>query len=140
MVSYIDIECCQMESFSIWLENELRLRGMSPADLARASGKAPAVISRILNNERKPSNETLKAIARGLGLPIETVFRAAGLLPPISEAIEEEEELLHLFRHSTPEERKEILEWLRFRAERKKAEIKKPSRERPAPAQVLLKE
>ena len=54
---------------------------MTPAELARASGKAAAVISRVLNGERKPAPDTLEAIASALKLPPETVFRAAGLLP-----------------------------------------------------------
>jgi transcriptional regulator with XRE-family HTH domain len=74
-----------MANFSNWLESELKQRNMTPAELARASGKAAAVISRVLNGERSAAPDTLEAIARALKLPPETVFRAAGLLPPVSE-------------------------------------------------------
>jgi transcriptional regulator with XRE-family HTH domain len=74
-----------MANFSNWLESELNQRNMTPAELARASGKAAAVISRVLNGERSAAPDTLEAIARALKLPPETVFRAAGLLPPVSE-------------------------------------------------------
>ena len=74
-----------METFSDWLTSEIASRNMSAADLARASGKSQAVIGRILNNERKPAPETLIAIARALHMPVEEVFRVAGVLPPAKE-------------------------------------------------------
>lgn len=74
-----------METFSDWLTSEIASRNMSPADLARASGKSQAVIGRILNNERKPAPETLIAIARALHMQVEEVFRVAGVLPPAKE-------------------------------------------------------
>src|SRR3972149_6845791 len=73
---------CHMATFTDWLEAELRERKMSPADLARAAHKSTAVISRVITGSRKPSPGTLKAIAHGLYLPEETVFRAAGVLSP----------------------------------------------------------
>ncbi len=124
-----------MENFSNWLANEMKKRGLSPADLARLSGKAPAVISRILNNERDPAPETLTAIARALRLPPETVFRAAGLLPPVPPDTEYQEEFLYLLAQLPPEERQEILDLLRFKAERKS----RPSRAEK-PARSVLKE
>ncbi len=111
---------------------------MSPAELARLSGKAQAVISRILNNERDPSPETLIAISRALHLPPEIVFRRAGLLPPVSPEIEDQEEFVFLFSQLPPEERREILEFLRFKRERLKTQkAKEPGR---TPARMPLKE
>jgi transcriptional regulator with XRE-family HTH domain len=66
-----------MVNFADWLAKELDSRKMSPSDLARASGKAPAVISRILNGERNPAPETIKDIANALKLPAELVFKVA---------------------------------------------------------------
>jgi transcriptional regulator with XRE-family HTH domain len=127
-----------MVNFSDWLENQLKLMNMTPAELARASGKAPAVISRVLNGDRKPEPDTLIAIARALNLPPETVFRAAGLLPPVSPDTEYAEQILHLLRQLSPQEQEEILELLRFKAERQKTARKTKSREKP-PAQAVLK-
>jgi transcriptional regulator with XRE-family HTH domain len=62
-----------------------------------------------LNGDRNPSNETLEAIARGLKLPPETVFRAAGILPNHPGTDEDFEELKHLFNQMTDEEQLEFL-------------------------------
>lgn len=71
-------------NFSDWLTNELKQRGITPAQLSRSANKSQAVIGRILNNEREASPETLQAIARALKLPIELIYQKAGLLPPSS--------------------------------------------------------
>jgi transcriptional regulator with XRE-family HTH domain len=111
---------------------------MTPAEFARLCGKSPAVISRILNNERDPAPETLKAIAHALNLPWEIVFARAYSLPTPPPDTEYEEQILHLLRQMSPQEQEEILELLRFKAERQKAAKQKAkSREKP-PAQMLL--
>ncbi len=133
------LSCYLMVNFTDWLTNQLKLKNMTPAELARASGKAPAVISRVLNGDRKPEPKTLIAIARALNLPPETVFRAAGLLPQVPPDTEYVEEILHFLHQLSPQEQEEILELLRFKAERQKiAKPKAKSREKP-PAQMLLK-
>ena len=73
---------CQMTiDFSAWLQNELATRDMTPADLARATGKDQGIFTRILKRERKPENETLRAIAKAFRIPAGIVFQAAGELP-----------------------------------------------------------
>jgi transcriptional regulator with XRE-family HTH domain len=74
-----------MTKFSDWLTNQLMEQNMSPAHLSRLMRKDQGVISRILSGERRPSNETIEAIARALKLPPDQVFRAAGILPQKSE-------------------------------------------------------
>lgn len=69
-------------NFSEWLENQLKIRGWTQADLVKASRVTSAQISRILNGTRDPGPDVCNAIARALVIPPETVFRAAGLLPP----------------------------------------------------------
>lgn len=131
------IVCCLMVNFQDWLTTQLKMRDMTPAELARASGKAPAVISRILNGERNPEPETLIAISRALNLPPETVFRAAGLLPPVSPDTEYQEEFFYLLSKLSPEERQEILELLRFKAERRSTI--NPQSRKEKPARMVLK-
>ena len=74
-----------MESFSGWLLRELKVRDMSQSDLARIAGLGSGTISNIVSGNRKVGQETLVKIAHALRLPDETVFRAAGLLPQVSE-------------------------------------------------------
>jgi transcriptional regulator with XRE-family HTH domain len=74
---------CQMttEDFPRWLNDQLKAEGLRPVDLAKVCQIDNGVISRLLSGERRPTPETLSAIARGLRLPPEYVFRVAGLLP-----------------------------------------------------------
>lgn len=72
---------CQMVSFSDWLVNELRVRNISQAELARKSGVSQPVISRVISNERNPSPDTLQKFAKGLRININEVYLAAGILP-----------------------------------------------------------
>lgn len=140
----IEYNCCaKMYSivnklFSEWLVDELRKRGMTQADLARASGISRGGISNLINQVRNPDAETCLSISRALNLPPETVFRAAGLLPPVDKDTEYQEQFFHYLSQLSPQERQEILELLRFKAERQK-NAKPPSRT-PKPARSALKE
>lgn len=125
--------------FSDWLLNEINKRGWSQAELARRAGIPRQIISNYINRQReKPDSDVLVSISRALNLPPETVFRAAGLLPPVSPDTEYQKEFLHLLSQLSPQEREEILELLRFKAERQK-NAKPPSRT-PKPARSALKE
>lgn len=90
----------------------------------------------MINQVRNPDAETCLAIAHALNLPPETVFRAAGLLPPVDEDTEYQEEFFHLLSQLSPQERQEILDLLRFKAERRSTNIKKS---RVDPARSVLK-
>jgi len=106
---------CSMVSFPDWLANELTKRDISPSTLAKLSHKAPAVISRILNGERKPAPETIESIARALGLPIEEVFRAAGILPQVDTKQTAIERVGHKFEQLSERDQDEILALIDFK-------------------------
>ncbi len=94
----------QSTDFADWLENELASRDMRPYDLAKKSGVDHGVISRVLNRERKPSAETLIAIAQALRIPHDEVLRIAGILPPepgTDPVVEEGRELLRQMNEDT---------------------------------------
>jgi transcriptional regulator with XRE-family HTH domain len=67
--------------FGKWLSQELKRRGLSQSDLARAGNFTNAVISNIVNGRRGVGSRTLTRIASALNLPAEHVFEKAGLLP-----------------------------------------------------------
>ena len=74
--------------FAGWLESELKKRGWNQSDLANASRQRGYVvvapqISRILSREQQAGIDSVIAIAHGLGLPREIVFRARGWLPSL---------------------------------------------------------
>jgi transcriptional regulator with XRE-family HTH domain len=104
-----------MESFSSWLLRELKVRDMSQSDLARIAGLGSGTISNIVSGNRKVGQETLAKIARALRVPDETVFRAAGLLPPVSEIDELKAQMLDLTADMSREEQREVLEYLRMK-------------------------
>ena len=71
-----------MDDFGDWLTSEMNKRGFSQAELARRSNVSQSAISLVLSGQRKPGEDLCRAIAHTLGYPPETVFRAAGILPP----------------------------------------------------------
>jgi transcriptional regulator with XRE-family HTH domain len=104
-----------MVNFSGWLTNIMIERKLTASEVARKSKKAPAVIGRILNNERNPAPETIAAICNGLGIPVEEGYRAAGLLPQRPQTDEATERGKHtLENYKRPETRERALEYLEF--------------------------
>jgi transcriptional regulator with XRE-family HTH domain len=83
--------------FAEWLQQELDKHGWSQSDCARACDLNRAVINKLLNGKSRPQPMTLMAIARGLKIPMETAYRAAGLLPPSNDDDEATQELIHIF-------------------------------------------
>jgi transcriptional regulator with XRE-family HTH domain len=92
--------------FAEWLQSELDKRGWSQSDCARACDLNRAVINKLLNGKSRPQPGTLMAIARGLKIPVETVYRAAALLPPSTDGDETTRELIHIFQSLHSPQRK----------------------------------
>ena len=90
--------------FADWLEEELQERGMKPIDLSRAAGIDSGSLSRILSKQRGAGPETCQAIAHALRLPVEEVYRRAGLLPERSDYNVQEERIMHLFNQLSDEQ------------------------------------
>lgn len=106
--------------FVDWLNNEMRQRNMSQAELARLGGITRSAVNKLLNRQQKsPGREMLDAIARALRLPSETVYRAAGFLPPIPEINAELRVLNHLFMQLDEDDRQDILALIETKIRRK---------------------
>jgi transcriptional regulator with XRE-family HTH domain len=82
-------------NFPDWLQSELDKRRWSQADLAYSAGISRAVVNKLLNRKTYPQPDTLQAIARAFKIPVETVYRAAGLLPQETESESFEAEIVH---------------------------------------------
>lgn len=100
------------EKFRDWLDNELKIRGMKPADLARRGEISPSIISRIMGLENAATNEACKKIARGLNLPVEVVLKEAELLPVTLPVNRQEQEIVNLIRQLSPSQRDTVLQML----------------------------
>jgi transcriptional regulator with XRE-family HTH domain len=83
--------------FSEWLQAEMDKRDWSQSDCARAADLNRAVINKLLNGKCKPQPSTLVAIARAFKIPVETAYRAAGLLPPSHDHDDTIEQLMYIF-------------------------------------------
>jgi transcriptional regulator with XRE-family HTH domain len=83
--------------FAEWLQSEMDKRGWSQSDCARAADLNRAVINKLLNGKSKPQPFTLVAIARAFKIPVETAYRAAGLLPPSPNSDDTIAEVIHIF-------------------------------------------
>ena len=88
----------QKIDFSEWLQTEMNKRGWSQSDLARCADLNRAVINKLLNGKSHPQPPTLEAISRALKIPLETTYRAAGLLPANTESDDATEEAVHIFK------------------------------------------
>lgn len=104
-----------MEDFANWLEEIIRENGMSQSDLARLSGLSRQAISAYLNQKRtRPDEDALQALARGLQLPVETVYEIAGLLPKSPPESELQRQLVYLFNQLPEYEQKRLVEYADF--------------------------
>lgn len=101
------------KTFAQWLQDQLQAHNMSQAELARRSGLTGAMISLLASGKREPGLDTIKGIARALKLPVEIVYRAAGLLPPKADESVTSEELQHLVSQLDERDQEMIIEMAR---------------------------
>lgn len=105
-----------MSRFSDWLFQELKVREMSQSELARATGLTRQAISYYLSEKSKrPDDDALKEIARVFKIPIEQIYRAANILPPIQSPDETAEQILYETHDLTQVEKEEVLAFIRMK-------------------------
>ncbi len=83
MIQFAHLVSVDKEStmnFANWLQQELDKRGWNHTELARRSKVSPGQISHVANGSRGAGPDLCIAIAKGLDLPREEVFRARGWL------------------------------------------------------------
>lgn len=108
-----------MSNFVNWLLHEMDIRGMSQADLARASGLSRSAISKLISESNSPGLEASTAIADAFNFPPEIVLQKAGLLPEKGKEPPELKELSHLYLTASKEIQKDILEYARFKSHKR---------------------
>ena len=95
-----------------WLSEELKKRGWSYRELGRRAGLSNSAVVVVMNNKSGAGPSFCQAIAGALGLPIEEVYRLAGLLPRFEAGTEGDpaiQSVLDRLKYLTPEERREAL-------------------------------
>lgn len=101
--------------FGEWLQKTLIELDWSQSDLARQSGLSTGQISRLISGSRKPGRDTCIQIAKGLKLPPENIFRAAGLLPSQPPTDDIIEQILYELGGVPITDKEDILEYIRLR-------------------------
>lgn len=109
-----------MDGFGAWLVEELDQRELSQSDLSRLSGLSQGTISNIISGTRGRGTDSLAAIAKALKLPVEQIYRRAGLLPAPKGLSEEIEQIVHEAEGMTKEEQLELLSYIRWRNNQRK--------------------
>lgn len=104
-----------LTTFTNWLKEEMDKRQWKPSDLAEKSGVTDAALSRILKSgDRRPGPDLCTKIAQALDVPVEKVFRLAGLLPKEKGKVDEvtvwEEDFLGWLRQLPKSRQEAILE------------------------------
>lgn len=104
-----------MSSFGEWLTDELTRRGWSHNELARRAGVSQPNVSGIING-RSPGCDFCIRVAQALELSPVLLLVKAGILPPQSPDDDSTiQELVELVRSLPPEDRKDVLQFARFR-------------------------
>lgn len=102
-----------------WLTQELKQRRWSQGELARQTGVSRSFITQVLSGDVKASVNFCHKIAAAFGESPETVLRLAGILPPAG-SNETLQQINELARNLSPEDQSELLEYARFRFQRRK--------------------
>lgn len=119
--------------FNDWLLKQLQELDWTQADLSRYSGLTRGAISKYLSG-RTPDEAALRKLAKAFKLPPETVFRAAGILPPQSPEDELMNEIMHLAGDLPAQDKQDILEYVRMRNRLAEERGKNESRTQRKPA------
>ena len=101
------------EEFQQWLKKELDRRYWTYNELARQAGLSSAYVSMVMTGQRRPGEKFCNGVAEALDLPIDYVFRLAGILPEEPDLDHNTEVALGLFRNLTPERQDDILAMMR---------------------------
>lgn len=91
-----------VETFGEWLTAQIKLKGWKQAELARRAHIKDATLSRIITGTRQVGPDVALSIARALDIPADKLFRRAGFLPAEAEKVEEEKDLVEIFRELRP--------------------------------------
>lgn len=102
--------------FGYWLKDELRKRNMKQADLARIMHRDPGYISKVISANKGVGYKMAREFAIALELPIDVVYKASGLVTDEDKTTDEIiEEVLVQLGYMTIKEKKDVLEYAKFR-------------------------
>jgi len=109
------------DPFRRWINAQLESRNFSQAEASRRAGLNQNAISDLLTGKvNRVSLKTAQSLARLFGASLIDVLRLAGYLEgPINDEDLTLSELVSLAKILSPEERRDLLDWLRWRTSRR---------------------
>lgn len=105
-------------AFGAWLDRELQARGWSQSEAARRGEMSSQMVNALVNGQANPGLDSCQGIARAFKIPLEDVFRFAGILPAQSKdrpvrdrmrvvyEVDGDELVLQLWRALSPEDQR----------------------------------
>ena len=105
--------------FAKWLEEQMRAEGLTSRQaLAESLGVARTTVHYWLTGEREPDDLNIGLIAQRFGVSRAKVYELLGRMAPVSD--EEYRNWIELLVQLTPEERAEILDYARYKTQRRR--------------------
>lgn len=118
-------------TFVEWLTQELYTRDLSQAELSRRAGISQAAIAHVLAGDRNPGEKFCRAIAHAFGIPIDEVYRRAGLLPPARAKTERVARIIAVIEELPDHEQDFLEEWVRLRLDKQRKRGRTERRDEP---------
>lgn len=111
-------------TFVEWLTQELKERRWQQKDLAEAANVSDSTISLVLKGTRDPGKDLCNGIAKAFGIPPETVFRMAGILPALPGPEDDKlaREVVEAFKQLPISRRREVLGYVVFQLQQSRLE------------------
>jgi DNA-binding XRE family transcriptional regulator len=130
-----------MSEIGDYLNRELRRLDWNQADLARNANVSRTTISDVISGKHQPGIKLCNSLADALGVPVETLFRAAGLLPDLPTPRDQFEEILsHRLSLLTDAQLEDVLKYIEFISTKEQKPIKvktKQNREGERPPETV---
>lgn len=106
----------QAKAFRSWIDRQIIPRGMNMRQLAEKAGLNQGSLSNIFSGSRVPSINTCIKIARALNMPVESVLRAAGHIPPESTKQKQTYRIVRdILAQLSEENRDDVIKYAQFR-------------------------
>ena len=103
------------QEFREWFISQMVEKDLKQADIMRMTGLTRSAISQLANGIISPSSETCGKLAKALKLPVEEVYRKAGILKPVAKQTAQTEELLYLFEQFPDDEKADLITYMRIK-------------------------
>lgn len=115
----------EQESFGMWLAEAIENRGLNQSELARRIGVANGTVNRWINEGRIPQASAYEPLARELGVSVDEVMMAAGVMEEDRARVGPRARLLDLISWLPDQEIEAVLAFAEFRGERARASVKR---------------